>query len=322
VKKLIIKIVCLALLQVPVVAGLLYFYRVDDRAFLAASRDKHALLERPAASPRIIFVGGSNVAFGVNSDMVAKDLPYEPVNLALHAGVGLLFMLREAEQSVRAGDVVVVSPEYQHFTGRRAGVLLQLLEQRPASVRYVPLAFIPTLLDHGINYAGGVVRHAVRHAIGRPYVADARYSRDAFNRYGDVVAHWRLPRPSRLNAFRLDPYSATRMEFVIGQLNGFHDRVRARGARVFFAYPTIPASTFSEHREPIEEIEAALQRSLTIPVLNRAEAATLPRDFFFDTHYHLTEPGSRRRTRLLIDSLRSSVDSMRSSALSVSRVPG
>ena len=47
---------------------------------------------------------------------------------------------------------------------------------------------------------------------------------------------------------------------------------------------------------------------MTMPVLNQPAAATLPLEFFFDTHYHLTEKGMTDRTRMLIQSLRPHID--------------
>jgi len=309
-RKLILRATAFALVQIVVGAVLLSFYDVDESAYLAATHDKHALLERPSTKPRLIFVGGSNVAFGVNSAVVARDLPYEPINLALHVGVGLRLMLREVEQSLRPGDVVILSPEYQHFTGRRAGMVLPLLEQRPASIQYVPPVFIPTLLDHAINHAGVVIRASLRNILGRSShtPAAAPYARHAFNRYGDVVGHWRMERPSKLTGFGFGAYSDGKIQAMVGHLNRFDDRVRAKHARVFFWYPTIPRSTLREHRETIAKIEAEIRRTMTIPVLNQPDAATLPLEFFFDTHYHLTEKGMTYRTRMLIQSLRPHID--------------
>lgn len=291
---------CFAALQVAIAAIVLCFYRVDESAYLAATRDKHAFLETQP-SPRVIFVGGSNLAFGVDSSIVARDTPFRPVNLALHAGMGLRFMLREVEETLRPGDLVVLSIEYQHFTGHQVDMLLQLLEQRPRSARLIPVEYVPALLDQGLNHLASTVRGALRTMLGRPIQRrEAPYVRHAFNRYGDVVAHWRLPPPSRLKEFRFGAYSLSSIVSTVRSLNRFQERARAKGAGVLFLYPTIPGSTFVRHRQVIGEIDGVIKESLKIPVLNRPEDATLPIEFFYDTHYHLREVGARQRTRLLV----------------------
>jgi hypothetical protein len=314
-RKLVVQSLVFALVQLAVATVLLWFYRVDDQSYLAASQDKHTILAA-RRSPRLIFVGGSNLAFGLNSGTIARALPYEPVNLALHAGLGLRFMLSEAEHSLRANDVVVISPEYQHFTGRRVDVLLQLLEQRPSSIRHVPGVYYPTLLDQALNHFGGMVRGGIRGMLGRQHHGgDAPpYFRRAFNQYGDVTAHWRLPAPKRLSTFGFGEYSSRSIARTVRHLNAFHQRARARGARVYFWYPTIPDTILREHRETIAEIDATVWGLLTFPVLNRPEAATLPRQFFFDTPYHLTEAGAAHRTNLLIDRLRREIQPVRFAA--------
>ena len=85
-----------------------------EKSFYMASYDKHRRLET-LPSPRIIFIGGSSMAFGMDSGYVGQQLGFHPVNMGLNHGVGLAFMLQEVEPFVRAGDIIVVAPEYDTF---------------------------------------------------------------------------------------------------------------------------------------------------------------------------------------------------------------
>ena len=84
----------------------------------AASADKMKLLQTQT-SPRSIFVGGSSMAFGMDSGLVASRHGFHPVNMGLHLGIGLEFMLQQVEPLVRSGDVVVVSPWYMGTSFQR-----------------------------------------------------------------------------------------------------------------------------------------------------------------------------------------------------------
>ena len=75
-----------------------------EKSFYMASADKHRRLENLPA-PRIIFIGGSSMAFGMDSGLVGKKLGLNPVNMGLNAAVGLEFMLQEVEPFLRRGDV-------------------------------------------------------------------------------------------------------------------------------------------------------------------------------------------------------------------------
>ena len=77
---------------------------------------KDSLL-RNVSSPRIIFVGGSNLSFGLNSQLIYDSLHIYPINTAVHANLGLVYMMDHTLPFIKKNDVVVISPEYQQFYG-------------------------------------------------------------------------------------------------------------------------------------------------------------------------------------------------------------
>src|SRR5689334_6191038 len=74
-----------------------------EQSYYAGSLDKHELLAH-RASPRMIFVGGSSMAMGMDSDAVARPLGYNPVNMGMNVGVGLELMIEEVRPFLRPGD--------------------------------------------------------------------------------------------------------------------------------------------------------------------------------------------------------------------------
>ena len=87
--------------------------RVSESLLFGAIQ-KDSLLKN-VESPRIIFVGGSNLSFGINSQMIKDSLGLNPINTAIHAAIGLKYMMENTLQYVREGDIVVLAPEYDHF---------------------------------------------------------------------------------------------------------------------------------------------------------------------------------------------------------------
>ena len=61
---------------------------------MAAIIDKHAHADSIKAG-KIILAGGSNLAFGIDSKQLEETLGMPVVNLGLHAGLGLHFILEE-----------------------------------------------------------------------------------------------------------------------------------------------------------------------------------------------------------------------------------
>src|ERR1700730_2211300 len=84
----------------------------SSQSLLFGEIEKDSLLNN-APSPRIVFIGGSNLSFGINSQMIKDSLGLNPVNAAIHASIGLVYMLDHSLNYIRPGDVLVVSPEYQ-----------------------------------------------------------------------------------------------------------------------------------------------------------------------------------------------------------------
>lgn len=89
----------------------------DDSNYMASLIDKHNLLKQENEE-RIIFVGGSNLAFGLDSQEIQKYTNKRVINTALHAGIGLKFMIRDIEPFLKTGDVVIIVPEYSHFISK------------------------------------------------------------------------------------------------------------------------------------------------------------------------------------------------------------
>src|SRR5258708_4132609 len=67
----------------------------DPNDYLGASAEKEKR-ENSISRPKIILVGGSNLAFGINSEIIEKEFKMPVVNMGLHAGLGLEFTLNEA----------------------------------------------------------------------------------------------------------------------------------------------------------------------------------------------------------------------------------
>ena len=296
-------------IQLIVASAFLWSYRrqyPSDMNFLAASIDKHSLI-RTQAPPRLIFVGGSSMAFGVNSSRIAAACGRRPVNMGLHAALGLQFMLREVEPWIQRGDWIIVAPEYQQFI-RMAGqseMLVNMIEIDSANARLLDSHQWAEALDRGAIQRIGKMTRAV---LGRPghffrnnsmKTTRPFYRRIGFNHDGDMVAHLTAPAPhmrERQFQFR---YREELVTDTIAQMNGFAKRAEARGATVFFSHPPLPREIFDENREQIDRLESELKAKLVMSEIDRAEDLVFPISDFFDTWYHLAAPGVEKRSRFL-----------------------
>jgi hypothetical protein len=279
----------------------------------AATNDKQELLERQS-SPRIILVGGSNLNFGIDSAEIERLTGYHPVNMGLNVGDGLAFMLKNVTPWLRRGDVVVISPEYEHygdFFNGKGDFLYAEVEHRPSMIKSFTAGNYLEVLDKGYIIAGSILRYTVqrRGELIKQQLADkdSPYRRDAFNQYGDLARHthqisWLQKTTNFIGPadVQVTPEKITR---AINRLNEFNDECRKKGVRVFYSFPPVPQELFERHGPIIQEIAADLQRRLRFTILDTPAAMTFPLDNFYDSVYHLTGDGSTKRTNQLIKEL-------------------
>jgi hypothetical protein len=296
-------------IQAVLAAVLLSGFRVNDRHYLAAEYDKLSLLDQQE-SPRIIFVGGSNLALGIDSRAIEQSLGYHPVNMGLSLGLGVEYMLREVWQGLRPGDVVVVSLEYEYFDDSFdfSEPLFYLLEIRPASFSLLSWQQIRTLMDRGLVWVGHLARRS-RRSLTEPAQSESPenpYSRDAFNAYGDLIAH-RTMAPRDISKREIFKPGEVTGDFrkVINRLNVFADACKARGVTVLYSYPVIPTAQFEKWQGNINRIHARLSTDINFPIIDSPAQRHLPSNHFFDMVYHLCITGIDKRTTMLIDDLTS-----------------
>lgn len=282
--------------------------RHDPNHFQMAIVDKHARLADHSHGPRLVFVGGSNLAFGLDSEQIGQQLPFQPINMALQASLGLEFMLAEVRNGLVAGDVVVLSPEYNLLDGQmHAKTRLQLFENHPAATRYLVTSWRRLFDQEAFAYAGQFARqggHGWTQFSG-DFFTKKPYTRDSFNRFGDVVAHCDLPPKKDLSNRPLfqEGYSHAGTARSIALLNEFWSDCQRRGVRVFLSFPPVPVKQLEESRETIVRIERQLRDELKIPIIDSPQQMAQPLEDFYDTVYHLTGTGRAKRTRKLVDNL-------------------
>jgi len=270
----------------------------EPTAYLAAVVAKEELA-KTTPSPRLLLVGGSGLAFGMDSPALRESLHREPINLGLQASLGFGFILNQAERLAQPGDWIVLLPEYNHYYIRmdEALTIARLLEQSPESWRDFPrdFQFFKVLLDSGLYF--------LRERLWRVYLKqtgaeEARppYHIDSFNREGDVVGHWEMIAKDHAPMARLgvevDPD-------VIDQINEFAARVESRGIHVWLAHPPVEARTFDLCQDSLRELQATLDQNLKVKQLNQIDEMRYPDELFYDTAYHLTRAGAERRTSQL-----------------------
>ncbi|MEO0895731.1 MAG: hypothetical protein AAFY71_05005 [Bacteroidota bacterium] len=281
---------------------------------LYALRDKHAALDSLSGNgPKVILVGGSNLAFGMDSKMVSEELGMPVVNMAVHAALGLKFMLDDSRPFVEKGDIVVIVPEYPHFydtypsTFYGADELLTVvLDVLPGEVSYISAKQWTHLYRYLPKYIGNKYYGLVKFRNGRKFTGKgAAYRRATYNKFGDNEGHLDMKSYPAVVPPHVDHDVD---QDVVDYLNDYQAFCESKEAKTFFSYTVIQDTGFYRTIKHIEKLEPKLEEELNMPILAPASKLRLPERLFFDSQEHLNKEGRELRTKMFIEDLKKKLD--------------
>lgn len=266
----------------------------------AALQDKINRLSN-VESPKIVLIGNSNLAFGINSEMLEDAFGMPVVNMGLHGGLGNAFHEEMAKVNVQKGDIIlIVHTEFADDDAISDPVLAWLtIENHPKLWRLIRPKDIPDMFLSYPDYAKkALALWSARE--GNETDLGTVYSRMAFNEYGDVA----FRRPETIlesDFFDKNPIPVPEINQTCTQrLNDLNEYVTQKGALLLTAACPVP---FGAHTPPAEEyirFQKQLEECLDFPVISDYTDYFLDYSFFYDTAGHLTDEGAALRTSQLI----------------------
>lgn len=301
-KPFIIKIALFSILTLLMIVSLSSrISESEEESYVSGIIQKHKRLDSLTGS-RIIIAGGSNCAFGIDSKAIEDSFHLPVINLALHAGLGLDFVLGELKSVIKEDDIVFISPEY-YADGGRYSLLKTAAYYYPEADQYFPHTFskdwtnfVESRFDQIKTNKGFLISMIKTRITGAKPPASV-YSGTSFNMYGDVVAHLNADAPPSLNDKTILTYTYWD---GIGKLNMLEKYAAVKKARLFFLFPAYAKSAYVLNKETLERYQTDVQKGLHIPVLNTVEDFVYDDSDFFDTVYHLRKGSREKRTGKLI----------------------
>ena len=249
--------------------------------YIKAGYDKLELLAG-VKNPRMIFSGGSSVAFGVDTKRINQKVRYNCLNMGLHRLLGADFYLNQLEDYVKKSDIIFLIFEYNMPLNGKFGFLNQLKFHETAKTKLF-LKARNNFIDNYDFFIKGMRNN------------NSIYNRSGFNSHGDFIAH--------LNAENVvfeDVGIKCTYEDLVEELNNFHRKISKRGAKLFFIYPPVMKSTLDTNYEDMKLIISEFEKKIKFPILGKFENSIINDSLFFNTHYHLNKLGRLKYTDYLI----------------------
>lgn len=270
--------------------------------FMGELKSKYERLKETSGK-RIVLVGGSGVAFDCDSALMDDFFPsYEIVNFGMYAGLGTKAVMDLSENYIHEGDIVILSPEQseQTFSDYFNGEYMwQAADGAFGMLRDLKSENFEAMLGNFPRFALEKLNYVMK---GQKPQTDSIYQKKSFNIYGDIELDTCreniLPNGYDVNQKVRFTEDVVQPEFM-DYMNDWAKRLEKKGAVVWYRY--CPVNKLSvEDMDDLAAYDVFLRQKLDFPVIGNPENSLMEAEWFFDTNFHLNQPGKEVNTVQLI----------------------
>ncbi len=270
--------------------------------FMGELKSKYERLKETSGK-RIVLVGGSGVAFDCDSALMDDFFPsYEIVNFGMYAGLGTKAVMDLSENYIHEGDIVILSPEQseQTFSDYFNGEYMwQAADGAFGMLRDLKSENFEAILGNFPRFALEKLNYVMK---GQKPQTDSIYQKKSFNTYGDIELDTCreniLPNGYDVNQKVRFTEDVVQPEFM-DYMNDWAKRLEKKGAVVWYRY--CPVNKLSvEDMDDLAAYDVFLRQKLDFPVIGNPENSLMEAEWFFDTNFHLNQPGKEVNTVQLI----------------------
>ena len=294
----------LVLLMLPITLLLIGFLTPSQygNTFLGELEVKYNRLYE-IDEPKIVLIGGSSVAFGYDTALMEEHLGMPVVNFGLYASLGTKVMLDLSEDAIGEGDIIVLAPETDpqtfslYFSGES---FWQAADSDFSMLSGVASENVQSLVGAYWGYLEQKL-YFLKNGAPNP---EGVYNKASFDERGDLV----YERPHNVMLLGYDTGLTVNLDAsivddaFIDYVNAYIERVREKGATVYFSFPPINKSSLAPgtDEDTIFAFYDYLSRALDCEIITNPNDCILEKGYFYDSNFHLNDSGVVVRTATMI----------------------
>lgn len=260
-------------------------------------------LTNACTRPRLVLVGGSNLACGIDNILLEKLLRdrYRLVNLGFHAGLGIGIHFDMIFDSLRSGDVVVLAAEYTNYGDRWSGGLPAVVFRCDVLGRNL---FLSTCSDRWSSADCNLWRQYALEKFRKLIGGAQLFSEPIESQNGTVGASDETdetvvgPAIAYANApvWSLAPYKMNKRSLKL--LSELATELRTRGITFLISAPAFDERHFALHPE-VDKFYELMKEIPNAVVISRPVDYAFPLKMMDNTEWHVNAIGREKRTKRL-----------------------
>lgn len=306
IKQLLFKVLFLVIIVVLIVELTIRFSPFLEKDletdFAAAIIDKQEIL-RSTKSPKVVVIGGSSVAYGIDTELMSDSLGIPVINMSFQYFLGSDFLFKQLLASLNTGDKVIASFEYIVTKEGNKKEQLRAASYYPEAFSWITFDSFPQYISSWLRFRIELFRKIILRLYDRtpfnPSVSDkeSTFFRGAINDHGDLVSHLNndLVSYEMCNTTKDSAFYP-----VIENVSYYTNSLKEKGVEVFYTFPPYDEASFTSDKPLVDSVLVQFKKYPNIRLLDSPYNTIYPYDHFQDMCYHLNALGRKKRTLQLI----------------------
>ena len=277
----------------------------QDNAYLSRYIEEKQKLAKKTSSPKLLIVGGSNAYVGLSAKLIEQRLKIPTFNFGIHAALGPAFLFHLTKPTLQPGDTVLLVLEYSQYAHNSAPsntLVLSVLGHGKDFLHTIPwddalyilLSQTPQDLFTELLTQQSAQLHQTIYPVFGSH-GDATYNRDdqVTPEMQQRVATARVGLGVDITLLPNDGVAAIGEFIQWCQQNGV--TVIATWPNAAF-HPDYKTDFIQQNLDKVSDFYA----SHGVTLFGDPYQAMLDPKYFYDTPYHLTQTGVKKRTEALL----------------------
>jgi len=262
--------------------------------FVGALDEKYERLMEEE-EPKIVIIGGSSAAFGIDSALIEKYTGMPVVNFGLYAALGTKLMLDLSRDGINENDVVILAPELDAQTLSlyfNAEATLQAFDGSFSMLRGVRAENLFSLLSGTWRFSVDKLKYMRE---GAPPDPAGVYNSKNFNERGDIT--WERPENVMSLYYDpnlpIDPSSELLSDDFADYVNEYVKFCERRGASVYYSFPPMNEMGLADGVDDgaLSDFQDTVKKKLDATLISEITNYVYDAGYFYDTNFHLNDAG-------------------------------